>query len=132
MKALLDTNVFLEIILAQEKAADAKNVLMTSAINEFHVSDYSLHSIGLLLIRRKQHHVFRAFLDDVIVNGALGVLGIYPEEMELVIDASQKYNLDFDDAYQYAVAKKHELELISFDADFQRTDRGFKTPTQLL
>jgi len=69
MRALLDTNIFLEIILSQEKAEDAKNLLLKSAQHEFFLTDYSLHSIGLLLFRRKQHEAFRAFLEDVLVNG---------------------------------------------------------------
>jgi len=40
--------------------------------------------------------------------------------------------LDFDDAYQYAVAARYELTLISFDSDFQRTDKGHKTPSEIL
>jgi predicted nucleic acid-binding protein len=52
MKALLDTNVFLEIILSQEKAEDAKSLLLKSAQHEFFLTDYSLHSIGLLLFRK--------------------------------------------------------------------------------
>jgi len=36
--------------------------------------------------------------------------------------------LDFDDSYQYAVAQKYSLEIISFDADFDRTEKGRKIP----
>ena len=43
MKALLDTNIFLEILLSQERAQEAKELLMKSAEHEFFISDYSLH-----------------------------------------------------------------------------------------
>lgn len=132
MKALLDTNIFLEIILSQEKAEDAKNLLLKSAEHEFFITDYSLHSMGLLLFRRKQHEAFRAFLDDILVNGGIGLLSLMPDDMDSVISASQKFGLDFDDAYQYAVASRHDLALVSFDTDFQRTDRGYQTPSQLV
>jgi predicted nucleic acid-binding protein len=36
--------------------------------------------------------------------------------------------LDFDDSYQYAVAQKYGLEIMSFDADFDRTEKGRKIP----
>jgi len=39
-----------------------------------------------------------------------------------------RYNLDFDDAYQYITAEKNDLTLVSFDADFDRTERGKKSP----
>ena len=132
MKALLDTNIFLEIILSQEKAEDAKNLLLKSAQHEFFLTDYSLHSIGLLLFRRKQHEAFRAFLEDVLVNGGISLLSLLPDDMDSVISASQEFGLDFDDAYQYVVASRHDLVLVSFDADFQRTDKGYKTPSQIL
>jgi predicted nucleic acid-binding protein len=33
-----------------------------------------------------------------------------------------RFNLDFDDAYQYVVAEKYNLTIISFDSDFDRTE----------
>lgn len=132
MKALLDTNIFLEIILAQERADDAKNLLLRSSQHEFFVTDYSLHSIGLLLFRRNQHEAFRTFLDDVLLNGSISLLSLLPADMDSVIIASQKFKLDFDDAYQYASALRHDAVLVSFDTDFQRTDRGYKTPLEIL
>lgn len=132
MKALLDTNVFLEIILSQERANEAKELLLKAGQHEFFITDYSLHSVGLLLFRRKQHEAFRAFVVDVLLDGGIGLLSLKSDEMETVISTSQKFGLDFDDAYQYAVADRHDLVLISFDTDFQRTDKGHKTPSEIL
>ncbi len=132
MKALLDTNVFLEIILSQEKAQEAKGLLQKSTQHEFFITDYSLHSIGLLLFRRKQYEAFQSFVEDVLLNGGIGLLSLYSDEMGTVISASQNFGLDFDDAYQYVIAAKRDLVLVSFDADFQRTDRGYKTPAEVL
>lgn len=44
----------------------------------------------------------------------------------------QRQRLDYDDAYQYALAERYDLQLISFDAAFERTERGRQTPTQVL
>jgi uncharacterized protein len=132
MKALLDTNVFLEIILSQERANEAKELLLKADQHEFFITDYSLHSVGLLLFRRKQHEAFRAFVEDVLLNGGIGLLSLNSDEMEEVISTSQKFGLDFDDAYQYAVADRHDLILISFDTDFQRTEKGHRTPSEIL
>jgi predicted nucleic acid-binding protein len=43
MKLLLDTNIFLEIILEQDKTEDAKALLESAGENELFISDYSLH-----------------------------------------------------------------------------------------
>ena len=132
MRLLIDTNVFLEIILDQEKAAEAKALLAKVADHEFFISDYSLHSIGLLLFRRKQHNVFQRFLRDMAVNAAVTLLSLSVDDMEAVVDAATKYDLDFDDAYQYVAAEEQGLILVSFDADFDRTTRGRKTPAAIL
>lgn len=44
----------------------------------------------------------------------------------------QTHQLDFDDAYQYVIAKRDNLTLVSFDADFDRTDLQRRTPAQTL
>ena len=51
--------------------------------------------------------------------------------MESVVDTIDRFKLDFDDAYQYAAAKLNELQIVSFDRDFDRTDRGRKHPSEL-
>ena len=43
-----------------------------------------------------------------------------------------QFRLDFDDAYQYVAAEKYGLTLVSFDADFDRTKPGRKTPDEVL
>ena len=51
---------------------------------------------------------------------------------KLVDRFSRSFNLDFDDAYQYATAEKYNLIIVSFDGDFDRTERGRRTPTEVL
>lgn len=41
---------------------------------------------------------------------------------------AKRFHLDFDDSYQYAVAQKYGLQIMSFDADFDRTEKGHKIP----
>jgi len=54
------------------------------------------------------------------------------EGLYQILALHQSVPLDFDDAYQYVAAEKHNLTLISFDADFDRTERGRKTPQAVL
>ncbi len=48
MRFLIDTNIFLEVLLAQERAAEAQAFLAKAEERASCISDYSLHSIGLL------------------------------------------------------------------------------------
>jgi predicted nucleic acid-binding protein len=54
------------------------------------------------------------------------------DELRDIPEVMRRFRLDFDDAYQYVAADKHALTLVSFDADFDRTERGRKTPEQVL
>ncbi len=132
MKLFLDTNIFLEVILEQEKAEDSKSLLSKAEDHDFFISDFSLHSIGLLLFYRKQHDVFQQFLKDIFIDAGMLLISLSVEDMERVVSVSQKFKLDFDDAYQYVVAEKYGLIIVSFDSDFDRTEIGRKRPEEIL
>jgi len=53
------------------------------------------------------------------------------EDLHFVEKASKAFNLDFDDAYQYATAEIYNLNLVSFDTDFDKTKRGRLTPEKI-
>jgi len=131
MRLLLDTNIFLEVILEQERAGEAQSLLSAIEEHEFFLSDYSLHSIGLLLFRRRQHEVFRQFLIDMFLEAGVAIVALSAWEMDGVIQVAKRFSLDFDDAYQYAVAERYGLTIISFDSDFDRTEKGRRTPKDL-
>ncbi|RPI37410.1 MAG: PIN domain-containing protein [Methanoregulaceae archaeon] len=52
--------------------------------------------------------------------------------MKRLEHVSLSFRLDFDDAYQYVVAEKFDLALVSFDTDFDRTDRKRLIPADIL
>ncbi len=129
---LADSNVFDEILLNQSRAAEARAFVAAEAGKTLHLSNFALHSIGVVLRRHKRLQAFAQFLDDLILSGSVKILSLHPSELLLVVDASTQFGLDFDDAYQYVVAEKYDLTIVSFDAHFDRTARGRKTPGQLL
>jgi predicted nucleic acid-binding protein len=53
-------------------------------------------------------------------------------ELDILPEVAQNLNLDFDDAYQYVLAERRELRLVSFDADFDGTPLGRVTPAVAL
>ena len=132
MRLLIDTNIFLEVLLEQARAEEARSLLAAVESHEFFISDFSLHSIGLLLFRRGQFDVLKEFLDDVIHGAHTVVISLAVPDMESVIESARSLRLDFDDAYQYVLAEKHNLIVVSFDSDFDRTARGRKTPADII
>lgn len=131
MKILLDTNILLEVILEQEKSQLVQSLLAREE-HRFFIADFSLHSLGILLFRRIQHHVFRELMNDTVLQGAVSIASLRAEELGAVIEAGERFKLDFDDAYQYAVMDKYDLTLVSFDEHFDRTAKGRRSPEEVL
>ncbi len=132
MTYLLDTNIWLERMLEQERAADVAELLARVSPGQLCMTDFTLHSIGVILHRLKQPQTFVQFVQDVLLEGALSLLSVPPDGMAQLVNAATEYRLDFDDAYQYAVAMRHNLTIVSLDTDFDRTERGRRTPRQIL
>ncbi|GIV21544.1 MAG: hypothetical protein KatS3mg023_3295 [Armatimonadota bacterium] len=49
---LLDTNLLLEILLAQERAEEVKEFLQRSPRDHLFLNNFSLYSIGIQAVRR--------------------------------------------------------------------------------
>jgi predicted nucleic acid-binding protein len=128
---LIDTNVWLELLLEQDKAGDVRQFLQAIEGRLLAITDFSVYSIGIILTRLKKDVLFEDFLSDTIEDS--GVKRIYLDSTDLkkLLTVRKRFNLDFDDAYQYVSAEKYGLTLISFDSDFDRTERGRKLPSQI-
>jgi len=71
------------------------------------------------------------FIRDVFIDGSVGLIHLDPEDTEQIIRVQEQFGLDYDDAYQYVAAEKLNLELVSFDTDFNKTSRGKKSPGEI-
>lgn len=116
---LLDTNIFLEILLAQEKSAVCKKFLTENTADLF-ISDFSLHSIGVILFRHDKEQVFNTFLTDVVTT--VDILSLAKGSYSALSELKEKYNLDFDDAYQYKIVEENDLTIVTMDKDFRRVE----------
>ncbi|MBC8044512.1 MAG: type II toxin-antitoxin system VapC family toxin [Rhizobacter sp.] len=118
---LVDSNVWLEILLEQQRQPQAEIYLNVHRAGGLCISLFSLDSIGVVLYRSKQWHKFELFLSDLLRNK----VRLYALSLNDLVDLDrhlQQWKLDYDDAYQYTLAKKLNLELVSFDKDFDKTD----------
>ena len=129
---LLDSNIFLELLLDQEKASEVECLLRFLPRDAMYISEFSLYSIGILLFRYKFFDIFTQFVEDFIVSGGIRLVRLFPEDAKRLVEIARQFGLDFDDAYQYVVAERYGLIIVSFDSDFDRTKRGRKVPKELL
>ena len=118
MKYLLDTNIFLEVLLAQERREKCKTFLDDN-VGTVSISDFSLHTIGVILFRNARDSLFTQFVKDVLSKVEIVTL---PRSAYSDLETARaQYGLDFDDAYQYRTAKYYGLKLVTMDKDFKRT-----------
>lgn len=113
---LVDTNIFLEIFLGQEKKTLCKAFLNDNTGN-LNISDFSLHSMGVILFRYDKGKVFQHFLEDVLPK--IGVLSLPGDSYLNLIKIKESLKLDFDDSYQYGIAKHYGLTIVTLDKDFE-------------
>ena len=122
---LVDKNVWLELLLEQEKATEARQFFRRTEAHVLSITDFTLYSIGVILTRLEMDDAFEDFLSD-----SSGVRRIYLETSDLkeLLIVRQRLRLDFDDAYQYTAAEKNDLIIVIFD----KTERGRRTPGEVL
>ncbi len=130
MKYLLDANILLEFILEQQDAKKAGQLLEKMS-DQFCISYLALCSIGMIVSRRGNPSGFLDIVDDIVRTGTI-LVQLDLLDMKKLVEIMQTYTLDFDDAYQYAIAEKYNLAIVSYDTDFNRTPRGRTTPAALL
>ena len=128
---LVDTNVWLERLLEQEKAQEVGQFLDRIPSDQLSITDFSFHSIGVILNRLNRLEALLRFVQDAFIDGAVRVIHLDPEDTQRLVRVIEQFTLDFDDAYQYVAAEKYNSTLVSFDRDFDRTERGRKSPVQI-
>ena len=120
MAHLVDTNVFLEILLGDSKAETCESFLAEHR-GELYVSDFSINSIGVILNRIKRISLFDLFLRDILPH--VHIARIPEFAYSSMVRTIQETGLDFDDAYQFTVAKEYNLSIATMDKDFLRMEK---------
>ena len=129
---LLDTNIWLERLLDQERAEEVRRVLEAVPSDRLLLTDFSFHSIGVILLRLDRPEALLSFSKDLFADNSVRLLALEPSDMERLTAIARDYRLDFDDAYQYVAAELNDLRLVSFDGDFDNTELGRITPLEVV
>lgn len=132
MALLIDSNIWLERLLDQERASEVEKFLAGTPSDLLYITDFALHSIGLILQRVNRLDTLSVFVNDLFSHGRVKLVRLDPPDIHNIIGVIREFGLDFDDAYQYVAAEKFGLTIVSFDADFDRTQRGRKLPGDIL
>ena len=91
---LVDTNVWLERLLAQAKSDEVGDFLGRIPSSELFITDFAFHSICVVLTRLKRETALLKFVQVVFVDGAVTVVSLQPDETQSLIDVMSRFNLD--------------------------------------
>lgn len=121
---LIDTNIFLEVLLEQDNKDSCLELLKLIEEGKIQVivTSFALHSIAIILEKLKGIDSYRDFLEVIMASAGLMTYSTTPQDEIEICAISKKFNLIFDDALHYFVAKTFRLNLASLDSDFDRTD----------
>jgi len=128
---LVDTNVWLERLLDQEQSETVGAFLNSTDPGDLIVSDFALHSVGIIMCRLARAEDFVRFVADVFIEGGVALVRLDAADMVRLVSVMQSFGLDFDDAYQYVAAEKMGATIVSLDSDFDRTERGKVGPEEV-
>lgn len=97
---------------------------LTDRFGEIAISDFSLHSVGVILFRNKKFELFNSFVNDVLSQ--IEILTLRNKQYLEISQIAKKFNLDFDDAYQVTIASVRNLIIITMDKDFEKVGDFYK------
>ena len=102
---LVDTNIWLERLLNQGKADEVEQFLSQIPSEQLMMTDFTFHSIGVILSRYDEQETLQRFTQDVLIDSAVTLVSLGPTDMQRLIETMTEYQFDFDDAYQYVAAE---------------------------
>ena len=132
VKYLVDTNIWLERLLDQEKSEIVHRFLNSTPKNQLFISDFTLHSIGVILTRLNKLDTLDKFVRDIFINGQIEQVTLDSNDFIDLTQNVKDYNLDFDDAYQLTVSQKYDMTVVTFDKDFNAKGIDKKTPEEII
>lgn len=131
---LVDTNIFLEILLARSRKEECKKFLsqLRDGKKAGLVTDFAIHSIIVVMDSMNKLTELRTFLSSLTAYRGLHVHNTNLIDEIKATEIAVRNKLDMDDAIQYATALITNAEaIISFDEHFSNLKIPRKEPHQV-
>lgn len=128
---LVDTNIFLEVLLSGAKKEECKNFLKSLRDGEKTgiVTDFTIHSIIVIMSNFNKLNELKTFLLSLTAYKGLFIYSTTIADEIKAVEIATKQKLDMDDAIQYATALSTNTEaIISFDKHFNSLSIPRKEP----
>ena len=99
----------------QGNPQQAKEILSEMRDDEKRARGEFLIDWGLALQKLRQTETPQNLQQLIVDERGARVIRLNDDDFKQLVEVAQRFNLDFDDAYQYGAAEKHELLIVSFD-----------------
>ncbi len=132
---LVDTNIFLEVLLLQQRKDECKSFLnlLKKGKQIGVITDFTIHSIIVIMSNFNRLNELRVFLLSLTAYKGLKIYHTNITDEVMATEIALKEKLDMDDAIQYAVALSLNVEaIISFDKHFNSLKIPRKEPLNQL
>ncbi|GAB6163757.1 hypothetical protein JCM12298_29170 [Desulfothermus naphthae] len=74
---LVDTNIWLERLLEQERSDEVAELLNSISTEKLFITDFSFHSIGIILTKFKKFEILTKFVHDLFIHWKLSNMFIF-------------------------------------------------------
>ncbi len=128
---LVDTNIFLEILLSRPKKEACKNFLksLRDGKKTGIITDFTIHSIIVIMSNFNKLNELKTFLLSLTAYKGLHLCSTTIADEVKAVEIATTQNLDMDDAIQYQTALSANTEaIISFDKHFNGLSIPRKEP----
>jgi predicted nucleic acid-binding protein len=128
---LVDTNIFLEVLLAQQRKDDCAAFLqrLVKGKEVGIVTDFSIHSIIVIMGNLDKLEELRIFLLSLTAYKGLKIYNTTLSDEVKATQIAQIKNLDMDDALQYSAAQALNAQaIVSLDKHFNNLEIPRKNP----
>ncbi len=126
IEALLDSNILLEVLLAQQHSEACKNILLLVRDGRLRAAITDFHIDSIVLVMENYGRGWQDILTFLASLFSYRGLTIHTLGMHSRIRAAaimRDHNLDYDDALAVQALKELSIDkIISYDDDFDRVD----------
>ncbi|PIU59908.1 hypothetical protein COS86_01755 [Candidatus Bathyarchaeota archaeon CG07_land_8_20_14_0_80_47_9] len=120
---LVDTNIFLEVLLSRARKEECKKLLksLRDGKNSGVVTDFTIHSIIVIMDTLNRLKELKTFLLSLSAYKGLHIYHTTIADEVKATEIAVNQKLDMDDAIQYSSAlSTHADAILSFDKHFDR------------
>ena len=131
---LIDTNIFLEVMLAQAKRKECVEFLdaVKTGEQKAAVTDFSLYSIMIILDGREKLRELDRFLRSLSAYKGLTLHATSLRDKVHAVELAADGEFDVDDAVQYASARNLRAKaIVSLDRDFDNREIPRRDPEDI-